>query len=145
MHIFFNPISQYNVDDNDDGESNVFLTNGIPKRQKYDNKYSILLTHVYGKLDFQSLWQIFHQQHQSLWFAAHWQCKLKANTNEINKSLCLVKVGVFEDNRLTKAIDYFIFFCLHLRLAVKHKHYNSYWQLVTKKMCHSWRIFELNH
>lgn len=55
MHIFFNPISQYNVDDNDDGESNVFLTNGIPKRQKYDNKYSILLTHVYGKLDFQSL------------------------------------------------------------------------------------------
>lgn len=109
MHIFFNPISQYNVDDNDDGESNVFLTNGIPKRQKYDNKYSILLTHVYGKLDFQSLWQIFHQQHQILWFAAHWQCKLKANTNEINKSLCLVKVGVFEDNRLTKAIDSTLF------------------------------------
>uniref|UniRef100_A0A669EBN4 Solute carrier family 38 member 4 n=1 Tax=Oreochromis niloticus TaxID=8128 RepID=A0A669EBN4_ORENI len=25
--------SQYNVDDNDDGESNVFLTNGIPKQQ----------------------------------------------------------------------------------------------------------------
>ncbi|XP_039869556.1 sodium-coupled neutral amino acid transporter 4 isoform X2 [Simochromis diagramma] len=29
--------SQYNVDDNDDGESNVFLTNGIPKRQNQFN------------------------------------------------------------------------------------------------------------
>uniref|UniRef100_A0A669DHA2 Solute carrier family 38 member 4 n=1 Tax=Oreochromis niloticus TaxID=8128 RepID=A0A669DHA2_ORENI len=29
--------SQYNVDDNDDGESNVFLTNGIPKQQNQFN------------------------------------------------------------------------------------------------------------
>lgn len=91
MYIFFNPISQYNVDDNDDGESNVFLTNGIPKQQKYDNKYSILLTHVYGKLDFPfCLTNLSAPAPKPLVCCTLTnQCALEANTNEIDISVCL--------------------------------------------------------